>query len=182
MVPLETPRLILRPLELADAEQVQRIFPHWEIVKFLNHRTPWPFPTDGAFTHIRDVILPAIERGEKWHWSLRLKSDPGLLIGSISLRKREGHDRGFWLGMDWHGKGLMTEAVDAATDYWFDVLGFPVLRASKAVANVPSRRISERTGMRMVSVEDRDYVGGRLPSEIWEITADEWRAHRGKNG
>jgi RimJ/RimL family protein N-acetyltransferase len=178
MVPLETPRLILRPLELADAEQVQRIFPHWEIVKFLNRRTPWPYPADGAFTHIRDVILPAIEGGEEWHWSLRLKSDPGLLIGSISLRKREGHNRGFWLGMDWHGKGLMTEAVDAATDYWFDVLGFPVLRASKAVANVASRKISERSGMRVIATEETDYVGGRLPSEIWEITADEWRAHR----
>jgi RimJ/RimL family protein N-acetyltransferase len=182
MVPLETPRLILRPLELADAEQVQRIFPHWEIVKFLNRRTPWPYPADGAFTHIRDVILPAIEGGEEWHSSLRLKSDPGLLIGSISLRKREGHNRGFWLGMDWHGKGLMTEAVDAATDYWFDVLGFPVLRASKAVANVASRKISERSGMRVIATEETDYVGGRLPSEIWEITADEWRAHRGKNG
>jgi RimJ/RimL family protein N-acetyltransferase len=180
MVPLETPRLILRPLELADAEQVQRIFPHWEIVKFLNRRTPWPFPADGAFTHIRDVILPATERGEEWHWSLRLKSDPGLLIGSISLRKREGHNRGFWLGMDWHGKGLMTEAVDAATDYWFDVLGFPVLRASKAVANVASRKISERSGMRVIATEETDYVGGRFPTEIWEITADEWRAHRGR--
>jgi len=77
---------------------------------------------------------------------------------------------------------LMTEAVDAATDYWFDVLGFPVLRASKAVANVASRKISERSGMRVIATEETDYVGGRLPSEIWEITADEWRAHRGKNG
>jgi ribosomal-protein-alanine N-acetyltransferase len=178
METLETARMILRPLELADAAQTQRIFPHWEIVRFLNHRTPWPFPADGAFTHIRDVILPAMERGEEWHWSLRLKSEPGLLIGSISLRKREGHNRGFWLGLDWQGKGLMTEAVNAATDYWFDVLGFPVLRASKAVANVASRKISERSGMRVVATEETEYVGGRFPTEIWEITAEEWRARR----
>jgi RimJ/RimL family protein N-acetyltransferase len=74
----------------------------------------------------------------------------------------------------------MTEAVDAATDYWFDVLGFPVLRASKAVANVASRKISERSGMRVIATEETDYVGGRFPTEIWEITADEWRAHRGR--
>jgi len=64
------------------------------------------------------------------------------------------------------------------TDYWFDVLGFEVLRAPKAVVNTASRRISEKTGMRMVGVEDRDYVSGRLPSEVWEITAEEWRCFR----
>ncbi len=30
---LETSRLILRPLELADASQAQLLFPQWEIVR-----------------------------------------------------------------------------------------------------------------------------------------------------
>jgi hypothetical protein len=30
--------------------------------------------------------------------------------------------------------------------------------------------------MRLVGVVEKDYVSGRLPSEVWEITADEWRA------
>jgi ribosomal-protein-alanine N-acetyltransferase len=180
MVSLETARMILRPLELADAEQAQRIFAKWEIVRFLNSRVPWPFPADGVITRYRDAILPAIERGEEWHWTLRLRSGPRLLIGSISLSKQEGHNRGFWMGLEWQGKGLMTEAVEVVTDYWFDELGFSVLRVPKAVGNVASRRISEKTGMRLVGVEEQDYVGGRFPSEIWEITADEWRVHRGK--
>jgi RimJ/RimL family protein N-acetyltransferase len=37
---LETPRLLLRPLELADAEQIERIFPHWEVVRYLNAIVP----------------------------------------------------------------------------------------------------------------------------------------------
>jgi len=53
-----------------------------------------------------------------------------------------------------------------------------VLRVPKAIANAGSRRISEKQGMRVVAREDRDYVSGRLPSEIWEITAEEWRRHR----
>ena len=72
----------------------------------------------------------------------------------------------------------MTEAVIAVNDYCFDVLGFPVLRAPKAVLNVASRRISEKTGMRVVATVERDYVSGRFPAEIWEITAEEWRANR----
>jgi len=178
MVTLETARLILCPLELGDAEQVQRIFPQWEIVKFLNARVPWPFPAEGVLTYYREVALPAIARGEEWHWTLRLKSKPAQIIGHISLRRQENHNRGFWLGLPWHGQGLMSEAVEVVTDYWFDVLGFAVLRAPKAVANVASRKISEKTGMRIVSVEERDYVGGRFPSELWEITAEEWYARR----
>src|SRR3979411_1538664 len=82
---LETKRLWLRPLELADAEQIQILFPHWEIVQFLAGRVPWPYPTDGALTYCRDLALPAVRRGEEWHWTLRLKSEPSRVIGSISL-------------------------------------------------------------------------------------------------
>jgi ribosomal-protein-alanine N-acetyltransferase len=141
-VRLETPRLELRPLELADAEQTQRLFPKWEVVRFLANHVPWPYPDDGALTYYRDSALPAMARGEEWHWSLRLKSDPNQLIGSVSLMKAENNNRGFWLGLQWQRQGLMSEAVEAVTGYWFDELGFSVLRAPKAAVNIASRRIS----------------------------------------
>jgi ribosomal-protein-alanine N-acetyltransferase len=72
----------------------------------------------------------------------------------------------------------MTEAVSAVNDYWFEVLGFPVLRALKAIANIASRRISEKTGMRIIAREERDFVSGRLSAEVWEITAEEWKQAR----
>ena len=175
---LETPRLLLRPLELADAEQIQVLFPHWELVRYLAAQVPWPYPPDGAHHFIRDIALPSMERGEAWQWTLRLKSNPELIIGSIDLRKKENENRGFWLGLAWQRQGLMTEACDAATDFWFNTLGFPILRAPKAVPNVASRRMSEKQGMRLIATEERDYVSGRLPSEIWEITAEEWRARK----
>jgi ribosomal-protein-alanine N-acetyltransferase len=175
---LQTDRLFLRPLQLADVAQTQRLFPQWGIVKFLNARVPWPYPADGVLTYYGDIALPAIERGEEWHWTLRLKQSPKQLIGAINLRRDEWANRGFWLGLPWHGQGLMTEAVAAANDYWFDVLGFNVLRSPKAIVNVASRRISEKTGMRVIATEERDYVSGRLLSEIWEITAEEWRQKR----
>jgi ribosomal-protein-alanine N-acetyltransferase len=177
---LETARLWLRPLELADAEQAQVLFPQWEVVRYLANQVPWPFPPDGVCIYYRDVALPAAARGDAWHWTLRLKSDPDRLIGCISLMKGEEINRGFWLGVPWHGQGLMSEACEAVTDYWFRTLGFPLLRVPKAAANTASRRISERQGMRLVATEERDYVSGRLLTEVWEITAEEWRARRAK--
>jgi len=177
---LETKRLILRPVEWADAEQMQALFQQWEIVRYLTSEIPWPFPADGAVAHFRDVVLPAIERGECWQWTPRLKSAPDRIIGSISLETNKNDNRGFWIDIPWQQQGLMTEAGEVVTDYWFETLKFPVLRAPKAIANTASRRISEKQGMRVIAVEDRDYVSGRLPAEIWEITAEEWGARRSK--
>ena len=174
---LETRRLILRPLVIEDAVTTQRLFPHWEIVRFTNGIVPWPYPDDGAESFYREVALPAMAAGTQWSWSLRLKPSDEM-IGAITLRRGDSDNRGFWLGLPWHRQGLMTEASDVVTDYWFDVLGEPVLRVPKAAANIASRRISERSGMRVVATETRNFVSGPQPAEIWEITAEEWRRYR----
>lgn len=180
MVPmLETERLILRPLELADVPEIERLFAHWEIVEFLNARVPWPYIEGSALENTVNNALPAVERGEEWHWTLRLKSEPAQIVGRISLSLGD-NNRGFWLGLPWQGRGLMTEAAAAVTEFWFAVLGLPVMRTAKAVANEGSRRISEKLGMRVVEVKESEYVSGRLPTEVWEITAEEWRKARGR--
>lgn len=175
---LETERLILRPLELADAEQTQGLFARWEIVEFLANKVPWPYPEDGARTYFRDVALPAMERGEEWHWTLRLKTEPARIVGAIGLFRDAETHRGFWMGLPWQGQGLMGEAVVAVTDFWFGVLGRPVLRTAKAVENAGSRRISETMGMSVVEIKQGEYVSGTHLTEVWEITAEQWWAWR----
>jgi [ribosomal protein S5]-alanine N-acetyltransferase len=172
----ETERLLLKPIALADAEQIQVIFPRWEIVQYLHTRVPWPYPEDGARQFIEQVALPAVERGDAWNWTLRLKTEPEMIVGNLELRKSKTDNRGFWLCPEWRRQGLMSEACAWASDFWFSTLGFAVLRVSKAAENRPSRRISERQGMRLIGVTDKDHVCGRLPSEMWEITAEEWQA------
>jgi len=176
---LETPRLILKPLDLSDAEAAQDLFPRWEIVRYLEARVPWPYPLDGVRRFYEEVASPAMARDEAWYWSLRLRRAPNTLIACISLERGEEDNRGFWLGLPYQGQGLMTEACGVVTDYWFDALGFPVLRVPKAAANAPSRRISEKQGMRRVWVEEREYVGGRMDAEVWELTAEVWQKRRG---
>ncbi len=170
-----TARLLLKPMAVADAEQIQALFPRWEIVKYLNAKVPWPYLPDGAFQYIRNAALPAMERGDEWYWTLRLLTAPETIIGAIGLMKSEEENRGFWLAPGHRGRGLMTEACAWTADFYFDVLGFARMRVPKAVANRASRRISERMGMHLVRMEERDFVSGRLPSEVWEITAEEWR-------
>ena len=176
---LQTPRLSLRPLQLADAIQVQPLFAQWEIVKQLNNKVPWPFPDDGVHTFYRDVALPAVERGDEFYWMLRLKDDPQQkIIGCIHVVLSAEDNRGFWIAREWQGRGLMTEAVAEVTRFWFEDLKQPVLRVKKARDNAASRAISRRQGMRCIAESEGDYVSGRLPSERWELTAEDWRARR----
>lgn len=170
-----TSRLLLTPLQLTDAPAIQRIFPQWEIVRYLANRVPWPYPADGALHYVRDVALPGMARGSEWHWALRPLQRPEQLIGLISLYEEAGNNRGFWLDPQWQGRGLMQEACTVVTEYWFETLRKPVLQAPKAVANLASQRISARSGMRLVASGETDYVSGRLPSQVWEITREEWQ-------
>lgn len=171
---LFTERLILRPLTLDDAEGIQQQFPHWDVVRYLNALVPWPYPADGALDYLQHVALPAMARGEEWHWSIRLKRAPEQLIGNVSLMDELDNNRGFWLGPQWQGQGLMREASAAVTDYWFGALERPVLRVPKAAPNLGSRRISEREGMRLIRTDEGEFVEGTFPRDIWEMTRAEW--------
>lgn len=172
---LSTERLLLRPLALEDHSAIQALFPQWRIVRHLNPFVPWPYPDDGALTFVRDVALPAMGKGQAWHWSIRMLRVPDQLIGVISLMLNQDDNRGFWLDPAHWGQGLIREASDAVTDYWFDGLGHPVLRVPKAIANAASRAVSTGSGMRVIWRGEKEYVEGSLPSELWEITAEEWR-------
>jgi ribosomal-protein-alanine N-acetyltransferase len=178
----ETKRLLLVPRGLEDCKAIQELFPVWEIVRYLTAKVPWPYPEDGSLRNYLDLVQPAVESGDEWHWTLRLKSAPEQVIGVICLCRGETENRGFWLGVPWQGQGLMTKAVEAVTQYWFDTLGFERLRVPKAVNNVASRKISERGGMRVVEAQEKEYVCGRLWSETWEITAAEWRLQKRRDG
>ncbi|KAF1030895.1 MAG: hypothetical protein GAK37_01058 [Pseudomonas sp.] len=175
---LYTERLILQPLALDDAKGIQQQFAHWEVVRYLNALVPWPYPADGARTYLENVALPAIAKGTEWHWSIRLKTAPGQLIGNVSLMDEVDNNRGFWLGPQWQGQGLMAEASAEVTRYWFEVLERPLMRVPKAAPNVASRRISERTGMRLIRRDEGQFVEGNFPRDIWEITREEWLASR----
>ncbi|MDC9595532.1 GNAT family N-acetyltransferase [Xenorhabdus anantnagensis] len=175
---LETKRLLLKKLAYDDAIQIQQKFPHWDIVKYLDSRAvSWPYPDDGADYFVKKVALPAIQSGKAWIWSIRVKKQPDELIGVIGLYDKQDNNRGFWLSLEYQGQGLMREACEKVTDYWFHVLGQSVLRTQKASINQGSKKISLSQGAKLIKVEEKEYVSGRHDCEFWEITKDEW-CHR----
>lgn len=103
-----------------------------------------------------------------------MKSAPDQLIGNVSLMDQQDNNRGFWLAPQWQGRGLMSEASAAVTEYWFQSLGRPLMRVPKATPNIGSRKLSERAGMRLIRSDEDNFVSGRFQRDIWEISREEW--------
>ncbi|MET0181768.1 MAG: GNAT family N-acetyltransferase, partial [Caulobacterales bacterium] len=122
---LETARLHLRPMRYEDSRATQEKFPHWEVVKYLNAKIPWPYPEGEAGRHLAEFI-PKMEAGELSGWAICLRNEPDELIGRIDLRPyKQGEEmRGFWLAQEYWSRGLMTEAANRVTDFAFRDLGF----------------------------------------------------------
>lgn len=170
---LETARLILAPLVKEDAPLIQQAFPRWDIVKYLTRKVPWPYPANGA-EFFCEKTLHAIQQQTEWVWTLLPLTSPTEFIGLIRLSLEVDNNRGFWLVPEWQGQGYMREACHAATDFWFNQLKQPVLRAPKAKENQRSLKISQQSGMRMIREEIGEYHIGDIPSTLWKITREEW--------
>jgi RimJ/RimL family protein N-acetyltransferase len=173
---LETERLILRDVRLADPAAYTKNFAVYDIVRHLAAAIPWPYPQTGFADFIAGRIEP--EQGKTcWCWALYLKTDPAEPIGNIDLRWGDNKEnRGFWLARQYWGHGYMTEATDAVTDYAFDVLGFERLIVSNAVGNTRSRRIKEKAGALWLRNEPFKFVDPALVErEVWELTKAAWK-------
>ena len=148
---------VLRPVRSKDAPVIQRRFPQWEVVRWLNANIPWPYPADGAATYIA-ACLEEMARGEKSHWAIVPRKGPADLIGIIDLWPDDGvsrDQRGFWLDPAFQGQGLMTEAIASVNDFAFRTLGIESFYVCNAASNEASRRVKQKTGAEFVALTGR---------------------------
>lgn len=189
---LRTSHILLTPPTYEDAPAVQRHLSSWDVVKYLTRRTipvweqPHGLPEGGAAAYLRDNAFAGAGENN-WFWALRLRGGPSEMIGMIQVFDKSadfGQPQGtvagrrFWLAEEHQGKGLMTEASKAVTDYAFKNLGFKGMNIANAKINGGSSAIKQKSGFRLVGHEMHEYISGPHMAEIWEITAQEWAHHR----
>lgn len=73
----------------------------------------------------------------------------------------------------------MEEAARAVNEHAFTVLGFEKLNFDNALGNIPSRRIKEKTGAKLICVRPASLVDTTIKEmEVWELTKEAWLANR----
>lgn len=161
---LRTPRLVLRPREVADFDAYHALFSDWEVVKWT---ATWPWPPDPDFTRER-LSWPQPEAG----FSAVILSD-GLLAGSITVA---GGELGYALSRGFWGKGLASEACAAMLD-WAFASGHQRMTAGVFDGNHASVRLLKRLGFAVTGADPGHCraQGCDLPGRAFALDRAAWR-------
>ena len=158
---LETERLILRPLCLADAEEV---FANWtsdpEVARFMAWSTHPNVEVTKAW--LAEVEQNSTDSDKSYDWGFVRKAD-GKLIGSGGLYYNEQHeafDVGYNIMKDcWH-QGDTTDAARSMTRVAVHELNQKRIYANHAVDNPNSGKVMEKIGFRYFKDGSYDSMDG----------------------
>jgi len=144
MHPLVLKRCTIRPWRLDRAESLARHANNRKIWLSVRDLFPHPYTIQDAHEFIRRATVE--EPATRFCVEVE-----GVAAGGIGVHPGEDVHRhtatvGYWLGEEFWGRGIMTEAVTAVTDFCFE--NFPLRRISAEVfANNPaSARVLEKAG------------------------------------
>lgn len=153
MIPerIGTDRLLLRPLEAADAPRLVEALADWQVVKWLAV-VPWPYTAEDAAWFIAANAPGGSlrEQGERT-WALSPRDGPARLLGVVGL----GEELGYWLSADAWGRGLATEAARAVLAAHFDDREASDVTSGFFDGNERSERVLLKLGFKEVGLRTR---------------------------
>ena len=173
---LETERLTLRPIALADFPRWAEMMADPEAAKFLGGPQPAAVAWRGFMTMAGAWSLTGVSM-----FSV-IERESGLWLGRIGPWQPHGWpgtEVGWGLHPDAQGKGYGVEAATAAIDYAFDVLGWTEVIHCIDPDNTPSQRLAKRIGSRNQGFTRLPPPFHELTIERWGQSREDWRARHG---
>ncbi len=145
---LNTNRLILRPWEESDAENLYRYASAPEVGPIAG----WPVHT--SVENSRDIIRNVLSAPETYAVVDKLT---GCAIGSIGLMVGQASniglpdteaEVGYWIGVQYWGQGLIPEALQEILRYAFEELHLEKVWCGYFDGNIKSKRVQEKCGFK----------------------------------
>ena len=153
-VTIETERLILRRFTMEDVEPM---FLGWASDPVVCKHMTWPPHENVEVT--RELLsrwTASYVAADYYNWAIVLKENGPKPIGNISTahvkEKTLCATMGYCMSKAHWGKGIMTEALTAIIDFFFDQVGFNRVDADHDVNNPASGRVMEKSGMRFEGI------------------------------
>jgi RimJ/RimL family protein N-acetyltransferase len=148
MIVLKTPRLRLRQMTADDADNLLGIFADPEAMRF------YPATKGRRETEAWiDWNLRSYAEHGIGLWIVEAK-ETGRFVGQCGLTMQEVEgvwepEVGYLFLRAYWGRGYATEAAAACLDYGFTQQGYERIICLPSAANLPSRRVAKRLGMRL---------------------------------
>jgi RimJ/RimL family protein N-acetyltransferase len=173
MVTLKTPRFILRQPAIGDAEPIARYLNDFAVAGNLA-RVPFPYHLSDAHAWLktRRPNLPL----EETNFAIDL---PGTgFVGQVGFHQGAGGTIiGYWLGRPFWGRGIMTEAVIACLDWYFDASGADEIISGVFHFNAASLAIQLKLGFTqtgrstllcLARSAEVEHIDTRLTRSVWK--------------
>lgn len=153
---LTTGRLVLRQLKKKDANEIRALRSNPVVNEFIDRKGTITISEASAFI---EMINMGIKNNEWIYWAITLK-DNDRLIGTICywnfLPEKEMAEVGYELHPDFHGKGMMQEAIATVIHWGFQTMNLYTITALPGKENRKSIRVLLRNGFKID--EYNDYV------------------------
>lgn len=173
---LETARLILRTPIASDAPQLYHLARDKRVSENLLNM-PHPYERHDADVWI-ERCRERYQRGDGITLAIINKFEQRF-IGSIGIYANYQHQRaeiGYWLGVDYWGRGFMPEAVECILEYGFRVMRLNRIYATYFSGNEASRRVMEKVGMHYEGMQRQAVLkwGAYKDLGMYSILHREW--------
>ena len=182
--PIETPRLLLRPLDpVGDIDAVHAYQSDVDVCRYIPY---FPRSRDEVATRLADVERTRstiTAEGQALNVAVVVR-DTGQLVGDIMLFWHSAEHRsgelGYVINPAHAGNGYATEAARAMLALAFEGLGLHRVVGRVDARNGPSAAVLTNIGMRQEAyLRENEFFKGEWSDEIdFAILADEWRAGR----
>ena len=178
MVVLETERLVLRELGLADMKAVHEYASDPEVVRFMD----WgPNTVEDTREFIRRAVdCRRVKPRKEFHLGIVLKSS-GRLIGGCGFCVSSPADREGWFGYclnrGFWGEGYATETAGELVGFGFEELELHRVFATCVPLNVGSSHVMEKVGMTFEGrLREHRWVKGKWrDSLLYSVLDHEWK-------
>ena len=150
---IETERLVLREWQADDAED----FFEYAKVDGVGQAAGWQ-PHE-SIEETKGILFDFIKN--KKTFAICYK-ESGKVIGSLGVEelrcerhrrsKKTGRELGYVLSKDFWGRGLMTEAVKAVSDFLFKKYGYDLLSCGHFPENKRSKRVIQKCGFKFCAI------------------------------
>lgn len=142
---LETERLIIRPIELKDAQEIYQWTGDERVTRYMS------YPTHTDISQTIEWIKSTFSDDKEYNWAFVLKENNKVIgTGGIgpNAQMKEYWGIGYNLHYDYWHKGYCTEAMRAIIAFAHNELGVSKICSCHAVDNPRSGKVMEKCGLK----------------------------------